>query len=138
MTEAKTKPTTESVKAFVDAVEDPDRRRDVRTIMKMMKAASGARPKMWGESIIGYGSYTYRYASGLTGDWPLAGLSPRARNITLYIMSGFASYEALLAKLGKHKTGKSCLYFNKLADVDEDVLAELISASINAMKTKHA
>lgn len=92
---------------------------------------------MWGSSIVGFGSYHYQYASGREGDWPIVGFSPRKQNLTLYIMNGFDRYESLLARLGKHKTGKSCLYLNKLEDVDLQLLRELIQESVAYMKNKY-
>jgi len=127
---------TASVAAFVNAVADPDRRRDCKAVMKMMKQATGERPAMWGTSIIGYGSYSYRYANGKQATMLVTGLSPRKRNLTLYIMSGFASERELLAKLGKHTTGKACLYINRLADVDQDVLRSLIEQSVAHFATR--
>ena len=94
-----------------------------------MREVTGAEPQMWGDSIVGFGSYHYVYASGREGDWPLTGFSPRKRNLTLYIMAGFDEYDELLSRLGKFKTGKSCLYINKLEDVDQEVLAELVKRS---------
>jgi hypothetical protein len=128
----KTKKTGASVKAFLDAVEDPEQRKDCKAIAALMKRVTGAVPKMWGASIVGYGSYHYRYASGREGDWFLAGFSPRKRDTTLYVMSGFEDDKVrdLLARLGKHKTGKACLYIKKLADVDLDVLEELVRTSV--------
>lgn len=130
----KTAPTGASVKAFVDAIEDDRRRKDVRAVMKIMRAVTGERPKMWGDSIIGYGSYHYVYASGREGDWPLTGLSPRKRNLSVYVMSGFEHEPELMAALGKYKTGKSCLYVDTLADVDVDVLTELVRRSVAHMR----
>ena len=98
-----------------------------------MQEVTGDAGHMWGDSIIGFGSYHYKYASGREGDWFLVGFSPRKRNLTLYIMSGFDSYDGLLGKLGKHKTGKSCLYVNKLEDVDMDTLRELVDQSVQHM-----
>jgi hypothetical protein len=129
MAELKTKPTEASVQAFLDSVESEQKRQDAFAILELMREATQEEPVMWGESIVGFGSYHYRYASGREGDWFLAGFSPRKRNLTLYIMSGFDEYDDLLAKLGKHKTGKSCLYLNKLADVDQEVLRELVQQS---------
>jgi len=131
MSDMKTRPTKESVQAFVKSIEDPDRRRDCRTVMKIMKEATGARPQMWGPNIVGYGIYHYKYASGREGDWFLTGFSPRKQNLTLYMgLRGFEGNEALLEKLGKFKTGKSCLYLKKLEDVDLDVLKELIHRAV--------
>ncbi len=130
MAEPKTKPTGKSVKAFIDRVADEGRRKDCRTVAKIMREATGARAKMWGTSIVGFGSYRYKYASGHEGEWPLTGFSPRKRDLTLYIMPGFKSYGPLMKKLGKHKTGKACLYIKKLEDVDLDVLTELVERSV--------
>lgn len=104
------------------------------TLLRIMKQATGAEPAMWGPSIVGYGRYHYKYASGREGDWFVAGFSPRKRDLTLYIVAGFERYEALMAKLGKHTTGKSCLYIKRLADVDLTVLEELIASSVKHMK----
>lgn len=126
----KTTPTKKSVTAFIDDLGDPKRRRECRTIMKIMRDVTGARAKMWGPSIVGYGSYHYRYASGREGDWFLTGFSPRKRDLTVYIMAGFGRYGALMKKLGKHKTGSSCLYIKTLEDVDLDVLRTLVTESV--------
>jgi len=132
----KTVPTNASVSAFLNAIEDPDRRRDCKAVAKMLKRVTGAKPKMWGPSIVGYGSYHYRYASGREGDWPLAGFSPRKNDLTLYVMSGFEGSKGLLKKLGKHKTGKACLYLKRLADVDMDVLEELVTKSVERKRAE--
>ena len=129
MAELKTKPTPASVKAFLDAIPDDQQRKDCRAIARMMREATNARAKMWGPDIVGYGSYHYKYASGREGDWYLTGFSPRKQALTLYIMAGFKNYDALLKKLGKHKTGTSCLYIKRLDDVDVSVLAKLVKAS---------
>ena len=120
------------------AIEDERKRADARTVAGIMRDATGDEPRMWGPGIVGFGSYHYKYASGREGDWMLTGFSPRARNLTLYIMSGFREYEDLLARLGKHKTGKSCLYVNKLDDVDLDVLRELVERSVRYMAEAHS
>ena len=135
--EPKTKVNDASVEEFIDTVADETRRDDCRTVLKMMEKATGAKAKMWGTNIVGFGSYTYKYATGRTGDWPLVGFSPRKTNLTLYIMDGFANYDELMAKLGKHKTGKSCLYLNKLADVDMTVLSALIKQSVAHVRKIH-
>ena len=137
MAELKTKPTAQSVKAFIDGLPDETLRKDCRVILRMMKAATKAQPKMWGPSIVGFGDYHYRYASGREGDWFLAGFSPRKANLTLYLMSGLGPHAALLKKLGKFKTSKSCLYIKKLDDVDVDVLEQLIKASVKHVSAAH-
>ena len=134
MSELKTRPTGASVEAFIEAVEHPRRREDARTLLELMHRVTGEEPVMWGPSIVGYGSYHYRYASGQEADWPVVGFSPRKQNLSIYIMTGFEASDALLSRLGKHKTGKSCLYVNKLADVDLEVLETLVRASVAEMK----
>ena len=135
MAELKTQKTDASVEDFLNAVENERRRADSFCILEIMREITGEEPAMWGPSIVGFGSYTYKYASGREGEWPVVGFSPRKRNLTLYIMDGFDTYDALLAKLGKYKTGKACLYINKLDDVDADVLRELIAQSVTHVKT---
>ncbi|KAF0179502.1 MAG: DUF1801 domain-containing protein [Hyphomonadaceae bacterium] len=131
-TEPKTKKTTASVTAFIDAVENETRRADAKVVLKMMKEVTGEKPAMWGPSIIGFGSY-----KSPTGDWPIIGFSPRKANLVLYVLGDFAKRDALMAKLGKHKTGKACLYLNKLADVDEAVLREIVTRSVAHMRSRH-
>ncbi|MDJ0910684.1 MAG: DUF1801 domain-containing protein [Woeseiaceae bacterium] len=133
MANLKTRPTSVSVKAFIDAVDDVQKRKDARKVAAMMRRATGKRAKMWGDSIVGFGTYRYSNTAGKNFEWPVTGLSPRAGNLTLYIMPGFSRYDALMKKLGKHKTGKSCLYINKLSDVDETVLETLITESVARM-----
>jgi hypothetical protein len=130
MAEPKTRPTGASVTAFLDAVDDPQRRADAKAVLKLMKSLSGLKAEMWGTSIVGFGRQDLEYADGRTLDWPLIGFSPRKANLVLYLMDGYDDYAAMLAKLGKHKTGRSCLYVNKLADVDMKVLEDLIKASL--------
>jgi hypothetical protein len=129
MAELKTKPNDGSVEAFLNSVADPKKRQDSYAILELMKQVTGEEPVLWGDSIIGFGCYHYCYESGREGDWFLTGFSPRAQNLTLYIMSGFDQYEALLARLGKYKTGKACLYIKKMEDVDMDVMRELVRQS---------
>ena len=124
MAELKTRPTEVSVDSFLDAVAHPVRRTDGKAVRAMMERVTGEPATMWGPSIIGFGTYHYRYASGHEGDMPRVGFSPRSANLVLYV-GGFPEYEALLAKLGKHKSSKACLYLNKLADVDPAVLEEI-------------
>jgi hypothetical protein len=137
MAQLVTRKTESSVEGFLEGIENETRRSDCRAVVELMREVVGEPPKMWGSSIIGFGDYHYRYESGREGDWFLAGVSPRKQNLTLYIMPGFSEYEALLTKLGKHKTGKSCLYLKRLSDVDPRVLEELIGSSVRHMKTKY-
>mgnify|MGYP006214585959 CR=1 FL=1 len=132
--EPKTKPTDASVADFIAAVENPVRRADAEVIRVMLEEVTGETPVMWGPSIVGFGRYRYTYASGRSGDWPVIGFSPRKNDLTLYIMPGFEGFADLMAKLGKHKTGKSCLYLKTLADVDPKVLRQLIDGSVKAME----
>ena len=134
MAELKTKATNASVSDFLNAVDDEQRRKDCKTVAKIMEKATGAKPKMWGPSIVGFGEHRYKYASGRELDWFLTGFSPRKKDLTLYIMPGFAKYDDLMASLGKHSTGKSCLYLKRLADVDLDVLDKLVTESVKHMK----
>jgi hypothetical protein len=133
MAEPKTQPTTASAEAFIDALADEQRRRDCRVLLKLMRSATGAPPVMWGGSIIGFGTYRQTYANGKTGDWPVIGFSPRKNDLTVYLMPGFERLQPLLDKLGRHKTGKVCLYLKRLADVDPGVLTELIESSVQGM-----
>ncbi len=133
----KTKPTKLRVAAFIDAITDSTRRADAKTLVKLMQHAAGEKPKMWGPSIIGFGSYHYRYDSGREGDMPLIGFSPRKAATVLYNMICSSDSKDLLPKLGKHSTGKGCLYIKKLADVDQQVLETLIAKSLAAMRTQN-
>jgi hypothetical protein len=137
MAENKTKPTTVSVAAFVDALPDEARRADSKTLIKMMQSATGEKPKMWGPSIIGFGSHHYKYESGREGDNLIVGFSPRKPATVLNGLLGGSESDALLAKLGKHTTGKGCLYIKKLADVDLKVLQALIDKSYAAARARH-
>lgn len=134
MAELKTKKTNASVAAFLNAVEDKTKRADCKAIAKMMREATGKRAKMWGSAIVGFDSYDYTYESGRSGSWPVCGFSPRAQNISVYIMPGFSKFERILDGLGKFKTGKSCLYIKRLDDVDQTVLGNLITASVKEMR----
>ena len=136
MTEIKTKPTTMSVPAFLDACADEARRTDAKTLAKLMQRVTGNKPAMWGSSIIGFGSYHYAYESGREGDMPVVGFSPRKAANVLYGTIGFDGAEALLAKLGKHTTGKGCLYIKKLEDVDMKVLETLVEKAVAATRTR--
>jgi len=130
---AKTVPTAASVEEYLNSVTDEAKQKDSFALLELMKEVTGEEPVMWGESIVGFGTYHYTYASGRSGEWPITGFAPRKQSLTLYIMSGFDAYEELLAKLGKHSTGKSCLYIKRLSDVDRDVLRELVAESVAHM-----
>ncbi len=134
MSALKTQLNDANVEEFLAAVENDRRREDSFTVLELMKRVTGEKPRMWGTSIVGFGSYHYRYASGREGDWPRIGFSPRKQSLTIYVMPGFSNYDDLLSRLGKHRTGKSCLYVNKLADVDMDALEQLIRSSLDAMR----
>jgi hypothetical protein len=137
MAENKTKPTTISVPAFLDACTDETRRADAKTLARLLQKATGDEPCMWGPSIVGFGSYHYAYESGREGDMPLVGFSPRKAAHVLYGAIGFDGAGALLAKLGKHTTGKGCLYIKKLADVDVKVLETLVTNAVAATRAAH-
>jgi len=130
MAELKTTPNSASVKQFIDSIDDDRRRADSRKLLAMMREITGEKAKMWGPSIVGFGNYHYKYASGREGDWFQAGFSPRKHALTLYLMQGLGTREELLSRLGKYKAGKSCLYIKRLEDVDGSVLRELIACSL--------
>jgi uncharacterized protein DUF1801 len=134
MAELKTKPTGASVEKFINQVSDETRREDCFRVAKMMEEITGEKPKMWGPSIVGFGSFHFKYGSGREGDWPIAAFSPRKQNLTIYIMPGLAWYSDLLQQLGKHRSAKSCLYIKRLSDVHVPTLKKLIRASIKTMK----
>jgi hypothetical protein len=136
MSDLKTRPTNASVKKFLDGV-DPKRRDDCLALVDIMQKITGEKPRMWGPSIVGFGSYHYTYASGREGDWPLCGFSPRKQNLTLYIMTGFSKYDELLENLGKHSTGVSCLYIKRLDDVHVPTLKKLIKSSVAHVRRTH-
>jgi hypothetical protein len=133
MAENKTKPTKSSVTAFLNAVADPARRADAKALVRLLQNATGEKPQMWGPSIIGFGSYHYQYESGREGDMPIVGFSPRKAATVLY---GVAGSRELLPQLGKHTTGKGCLYIKKLADVDQEVLEEMAVKAIAATRAR--
>ena len=132
--ELKTKKNESSVDEFLAGVEPEDRREDCIAIRGLMRELTGDDGAMWGPSIVGFGKYSYKYASGHSGEWFVTGFAPRKRDLTLYIMSGFDRYDELLTKLGKHSTGKSCLYVKRLSEIDMDVLRELVAESIKVMQ----
>ena len=134
MSDLKTKENAADVLAFINSVEDEQKRKDCLTTLNLMEELTGKPARMWGASIVGFGQYHYKYKSGREGDWFLTGFSPRKQNFTIYIMPGFSNYESLLTKIGKHKLGKSCLYIKKLDDIDLAILEELIAASLVEMQ----
>jgi hypothetical protein len=136
MAEAKTKPTRQSVAAFLAGITDDTRRRDAKAVAALMEAITKTKPTMWGSSIVGFGSHRYAYASGREADWPIAAFSPRKQNLVVYLTPGFAGDTELLDKLGKHKTGKSCLYINSLDDVHVPTLKTLITNSLAYARAK--
>lgn len=138
MAELKTKLNDASVDDFLSTVKDEAARADSYAIVDLMRQATKAEPRMWGSSIIGFGTYHYKSTSGREGDWMLVGFSPRAKNLTLYIMAGFDQYDELLQKLGKYSTGKSCLYIKRLSDVHVPTLKKLIQESVKHMKKTNA
>lgn len=134
MAELKTKANDASVSEFLDAIEHDGKREDARAILQIMQDVAGCEPQMWGASIIGFGRYQYKSDSGRGGEWFRIGFSPRKRNLTIYVINGFSNYATLIESLGKHKISKSCLYINKLKDVDVDVLRTLMVESLNDMR----
>lgn len=137
MTALKTKPNDQSVDEFLKKVENPNKREECYEILNLMREITQEEPRMWGDSIVGFGSYHYRYASGLEGDWFLTGFSPRKQNLTIYIMPGLERFEKHLKNLGKFKTGKSCLYINKLSNINIPTLRTLINESIMNLKEEY-
>jgi hypothetical protein len=138
MAELKTQPSDASVEEFLNGIADEQKRADCFTLLGLMRKATGAEPKMWGDSIVGFGTYRYKYASGREGDWMQIGFSPRKQNLTLYIMSGFSRYDDLMKSLGKHSTGKSCLYIKRLEDVDMPTLETLVRESVDHVSGTNA
>ena len=134
MATLKTQENEASVKQFIDGLENSSRKKDCLTVRKMMQEITGKRARMWGSSIVGFGSYHYKYASGREGDYLVTGFSPRKQNFTIYIMPGYTNYQHLLDKIGKHKLGRSCLYVKSLDDIDLDVLRTLVTDSVIEMK----
>lgn len=137
MATQKTRETAASVEEFLNGIENRTRREDGLAMLELMREVTGEEARMWGSSIVGFGSYHYVYESGREGDAMLTGFSPRKQNLAIYVMPGFSAYDSLLDKLGKHKTGKSCLYINKLADVDLKVLRTLVRRSVQVMRNKY-
>jgi hypothetical protein len=138
MSELKTKPNQRSVAAFLAGIRNPEQRRDARAVAALMREETGSRPRMWGPSIVGYGRYRYSRANGKEAEWFLTGFSPRVGALTLYIMTGFPRHRALMKKLGKHSTGRACLYIRRLSDVNAPTLRRLVRESVRALKAREA
>ena len=134
MAELKTKRTDASVKDFLNQITDAERRADCFTVAKLMEEVTGEKPKMWGPSIVGFGTYRYKYASGREGDWLLTGFSPRTKDLTLYIMMGFEKRGDLMKQLGKHSTSKSCLHIKRLSDIHLPTLKKLLKESLKDLR----
>ena len=132
MADIKTKVNDASVDSFIDSIADEIRKRDSRILLELMKQVTNDIPKMWGTNIVGFGTYHYKYASGREGDFMRVGFSPRKQSLTLYIMPGFEEYQDLLSQLGRHSTGKSCLYIKNLEDVDLEIVRKLVKISYEA------
>ncbi len=137
MAELKTKLNDGNVDDFLNQVEDDQKKKDCLYLKNLMEEISQKQPKMWGNSIVGFGSYHFKYDSGREGDWFLTGFSPRKQSLTIYIMNGFEREKELMGKLGKHSTGKSCLYIKRLEDVDKSILRELVERSVKYMNDKY-
>ena len=138
MSDPKTRPTGQDVEQFLEGIADAQQREDSRTLVELISDATGEPPRMWGDSMVGFGSYHYRYASGREGDWPVTGFSPRKQNLTLYLSYGFEQHDDLLERLGRYKVGKACLYLKRLTDVDRSVLRELIRRSAEQVTRANA
>lgn len=137
MAEVKTVLTGASVAAYLDAIADDERRRDCKTLVKLMRKATGHAPRMWGTSIVGFGAYHYRYTSGREGDCCPVGFAPRKGDISIYLMPGLDIHQGRLTRLGKHRAGKACLNVKRLADIDVSVLEEMVTASVEHVKRTH-
>ena len=137
MAENKTKPTSASIDAYLDSRADDQQRTDCKALMALLKKTTKQSPKMWGPSIVGYGSYKYTYETGRTGEAPLTGFAIRGRELVIYVLAEGDEQQSLLSKLGKHKIGKACLYFKRLADLDKSVLEQLITSSITEIKRRY-
>lgn len=136
-TENKTRETKQSAAAFINSIEDKNKRADAKKVAAIMRKVTGSKAAMWGASIVGYGQYHYKYESGREGDFMLAGFSPRKQALTIYIIAGFKRFDSLMQKLGKYKTGKSCLYVRRLSDIDEKVLEQLVTESVKYLREKY-
>ena len=134
MAEQKTKPTGESVEDFLNRIPEAERREDCFAVAKIMEEITGNKPMMWGPSIVGFGTYHYKYASGREGDWPMTGFSPRKKDLTVYLMMGYQKHDEMMKKLGKHTGSKSCLYIKRLSDIHVPTLKKLIKTSLKELK----
>ena len=137
MAELKTRPNNQNVDDFLQTVSDPAKREDCQSVLDIMKQITQQEPKMWGDSMVGFGNYHYQYTSGREGNWFLTGFSPRKQSLTIYIMSGFDQFDPLMSQLGKYKNSKSCLYVKKLDDIDLGILKELIAESIKLLSKRY-
>ena len=137
MAELKTKPSEDNVLEFLNAVENEQRKKDCQALLDLFIEVTNEEPKMWGQAMVGFGSYHYKYDSGREGDWFLTGFSPRKQNLTIYITAGFTEFDDIMSTLGKYKTGSSCLYVKKLSDIDIEKLKTLISKAVAYMKDKY-
>lgn len=137
MTELKTKKNDSNIVDFLNRVDNEERRKDCFQLLELFEQLTNETPKMWGASIVGFGSYHYKYDSGREGDWFLTGFSPRKQNLTIYITAGFSEYDDIMQSLGKYKTGSSCLYVKKLSDIDIDKLKILVVKSVAFMKKRY-
>lgn len=137
MSENKTRPSSRSAEDYLDSVSDPVRREDARALCEMMKRVTGEEPVLWGGSMVGFGKYRYRYESGREGEWLATGFAPRAKELVVYLIADAPNRQDLLARLGKHRTGKSCLYIKRLPDVNLDVLEALIRKSLGALRDRY-
>lgn len=137
MSSNKTVETDASVETFIDSVEDEQKKKDSWDLVEMMTRITGKPPRMWGSSLVGFGRYHYRYASGREGDFFITGFSPRKTALTVYVMPGFDDYTGQLDKLGPYKTGKSCLYLKNLDTVDREVLESIIADSVEVMRSRY-
>lgn len=134
MAELQTRKTGASVTAFIASIKDETTRKDCKALLALLKEATGAQARMWGPSIVGFGDFQYRYPNGKEMEWFLAGFSPRKQNLTMYLMSGYEPFPELMQKLGKHSTGRSCLYFKRMSDIHQPTLKKLIKQSVKRMK----
>ena len=137
MTKLKTQPTNKSVRSFLNSIEPENKKNDCFKLQALMEEITNKKAKMWGDSIVGFGEYYYKYASGHSGKFMVTGFSPRKQNLVIYVIPGFSRYDRIMSKLGKYKTGKSCLYVNNLEDINLQQLKALITRSVDYMHEKY-